>query len=608
MALDERLRQKLERAARPADPSGVYEHMIRRRERRRIARKVQSGVLAVAVVTGSIGGAYGLSRVFRKGTPQEPAAPGVSNGVIVFSRDVPGEGEHLFAASPDGLEIRRLTPVGRAVYRSPDLSPEGGTIVVAHEIPSFEPGPSVLATLPIEGGSPTWLTEEAWVVRDPTWSPDGGRIAFAGSPGGRFGIYVFDVEAGDVRLVPGTDDNSVGHPAWSPDGSRIAFDASTGSDIEIEQMQATWDVYSVAVDGTGMMNLTNTRDLSETQPAWSWALDRIAFVESGPAEGALLTMGPTGGEVMSVYSGELAPANPVWAPDGTAIAFEGGSEGIVTVASDGAGSLVVPNIDGREPSWQPVSDGTSVVPSPSPTESPLPEGAEDIGLGFPVCFAERLGRIDYLGDGADGNAWTAVHLEDDGTCPGRGAPAADRWLLAVDHTGDRISDSWIDLPFECSNLCAPLDATDLDGNGTEELIIVNSFSIMDYSVFAVRPSTDGDLRVEPILVAAPGHRPAQIVAGEPLRISAGGDAGYGSSIECEGYPSAPVIVWSWSYAEIDGDEATEVHVARIELQPDGLFHVIDTNDYTVPAGEPSGIADPYELGPQCGVDWYGLPG
>jgi len=65
-----------------------------------------------------------------------------------------------------------------------------------------------------------------------------------------------------------------------------------------------------------------------------------------------------------------------------------------------------------------------------------------------------------------------------------------------------------------------------------------------------------------------------------------------------------VIVWSWSYAEIDSDEPTEVHVTRIELQPDGFFHVIDTNDYTVPAGTPSGIAYAYELESECGVDWW----
>lgn len=64
MALDERLRRELEEAGRPADPSGVYEELIRLRERRRLVHKVEAGVLAVVVVLGSIGGVYALTRIF----------------------------------------------------------------------------------------------------------------------------------------------------------------------------------------------------------------------------------------------------------------------------------------------------------------------------------------------------------------------------------------------------------------------------------------------------------------------------------------------------------------------------------------------------------------
>jgi hypothetical protein len=111
------------------------------------------------------------------------------------------------------------------------------------------------------------------------------------------------------------------------------------------------------------------------------------------------------------------------------------------------------------------------------------------------------------------------------------------------------------------------------------------------------------LHVEPVLVAGPGHEPARIEAREPLRIDAWGDAGYGSSIQCEGYPSAPVIVWSWSYAPVESDHPMEVHVTRLRLETDGLFHVVGTNDYTVSAGQPTGLPFQGDLGLVCGVRW-----
>src|SRR5919106_159596 len=110
VALDERLRRELEQAGRPADPSGIYEDLIRRRERRRIVRKVESGVLAIAVVAVSVAGVYGLSRVFGEDVEQDAATPAVANGEIVFSIPLEGEGDVLMAVSPDGTGLRRLTP------------------------------------------------------------------------------------------------------------------------------------------------------------------------------------------------------------------------------------------------------------------------------------------------------------------------------------------------------------------------------------------------------------------------------------------------------------------------------------------------------------------
>lgn len=59
-------------------------------------------------------------------------------------------------------------------------------------------------------------------VFNPTWSPDGRRIAMCAMRGGFTDLVVADVESGAVRTL--TDDAFADiHPAWSPDGRRIAF-------------------------------------------------------------------------------------------------------------------------------------------------------------------------------------------------------------------------------------------------------------------------------------------------------------------------------------------------------------------------------------------------
>jgi hypothetical protein len=62
-----------------------------------------------------------------------------------------------------------------------------------------------------------------------------------------------------------------------------------------------------------------------------------------------------------------------------------------------------------------------------------------------------------------------------------------------------------------------------------------------------------------------------------------------------------VIVWTWISGQIDGT-TQEVHETRIRLEPDGRFHVVGTNDFTIPATQDPGVTR--SESPACGVNWF----
>ncbi len=59
-------------------------------------------------------------------------------------------------------------------------------------------------------------------VFNPTWSPDGRKIAFSAIVDGLSDLFAYDLEA-DTLLRLTADPYSDLHPAWSPDGSAVAF-------------------------------------------------------------------------------------------------------------------------------------------------------------------------------------------------------------------------------------------------------------------------------------------------------------------------------------------------------------------------------------------------
>jgi Tol biopolymer transport system component len=589
--IDDLLTRELERAGRPAAPDlgHVEKEVRRRRARRGVVRRVQAGALAVAVLAATIGGFVTLSRLFETGDTPTPRSGPFANGQLLVATS-----EGLQLVDPSTGEAERLTtPDIRGDVWKVSFSPDGSEVALTV---FADPGPRAIWVAEADLSDAREVAAAENVSRA-SWSADGSELIYVAHGPDGSAIHIVGTDGSDDRIVGDTipgGNRTYFSPTFSPDGSQIAFAMGTDAEFAIFVMNS---------DGSNARRLAEAGNAYDL--AWSPDGSQIAFtVQEAAMESDIFVMGADGGDVHRLTDGgpNVTNLSAVWSPDSQRIAYAlnggNGEGGLVVMDRDGSDATeVLPEGTGvLGISWQPVPAGSTATPVDRAVEG------RDIGLGFRVCFdgyMDPMRRIDFLGDGTAGSAWVGVPVKEDGTCPSHARPSAD--ILAVDHTGDQLADAWIDLGVRCDVLCAPFDSVDLDGNGTEELVVASHFSIMSYYFFSLRSDQAGDLSLEPIRVAPPGHEPADIGAGERLRIDAGGDEGYGSSIRCEGYPQDPVIVWAWRFGAVDSNAPQEVHETRIELKSDGLFHVVGTNDSAIPPGEPGPVT---ATAPACGVDWH----
>jgi len=308
--------------------------------------------------------------------------------------------------TPTPTPVDTPTPEPTATF-TPNVAPTDSPLVIPTDTPTVPPPPTPTpkpATviyvqsnfdthhLGLVGSTGVLIADSLHPrASAPTWSPDGGQIAFFGEPGisqlgGIYaqgsGIWILTVSSGELRLLFQID--HIRNMTWSPDGSRLALefgppnvthqiyliDATEGRELaRFPGEQPAWSpdgqelviktcapecgLWKVGLDGRGGRLLT--RDSTDSYPYWASTGKYLVYSSRfQEADWEIYRYDFEGGEITRLTNQPGTDTTPVFSADGLEVYYRTDAFGpwrIMAIAVDGSNPRPIRDEIGSSDDW-----------------------------------------------------------------------------------------------------------------------------------------------------------------------------------------------------------------------------------------------------------------
>jgi TolB protein len=277
--------------------------------------------------------------------------PGIAQTKIAFTYQIKEAGQltqELYVIDYDGHEdsLQRLTR-DRALVKMPSWSPDGRRLAFTSW---FAKNPD-LYFIDLATGKRQPVLKFPGINGAGDWDPSGQNLLMVLTKDGNSELYRFDLR--DGRLTRLTFNRSIeSSPAYSPDGKRIAFTSDRGYGIQVYTMDAFGRSVKKITPADGWYDLAD----------WSPWGDMLVFQGSRDSSRKFnIFTARSDGSQMRPLTSHSNNESPAWAPNGRHIVFvsnRDGNNNLYTMDRNGGNQRRLTYLPGNcsSPAWSPIPE------------------------------------------------------------------------------------------------------------------------------------------------------------------------------------------------------------------------------------------------------------